>query len=164
MLELGFPLGDRTCTSVQLVPRSTLAFEGLLQLGAHLFQLGPVLSTATSTTPGRDLLERVARGSADRDGDDDLGLYVAVLLALELRPQAGAEALLGLGRRHPSTFMMFIRAGPRMTMNIAGKMKMTVGNSILIGAFIAFSSAAAWRRRRESAAWTRRMRPSEMPS
>ena len=34
-------------------------------------------------------------------------------------------------------------AGPRMTRNIAGKMKMTVGKSILIGAFIAFSSAAA---------------------
>ena len=30
-------------------------------------------------------------------------------------------------------------------MNIAGKMKITVGKSILIGAFIALSSAAAWR-------------------
>ena len=48
-------------------------------------------------------------------------------------------------------------------MNIAGKMKITVGKSILIGDFIAFSSAAAWRLRRESAACTRRMRPSEMP-
>src|SRR5919198_1879803 len=55
-------------------------------------------------------------------------------------------------------------AGPRMTMNIAGKMKRTSGKSILIGAFIAFSSAAAWRFRRVSAAWTRRMRPSEIPS
>ena len=51
-----------------------------------------------------------------------------------------------------------------MTTNIAGKMKSTVGKSILIGAFIAFSSAAACRRIRESAACTRRMRPSEMPS
>ena len=55
-------------------------------------------------------------------------------------------------------------AGPRMTMNIAGKMKATVGKSILIGAFIAFSSAAACRFRRVSTACTRRMRPSEMPS
>jgi hypothetical protein len=37
----------------------------------------------------------------------------------------------------------FRKAGPRMTMNIAGKMKITVGKSILIGAFIARSSAAA---------------------
>ena len=59
---------------------------------------------------------------------------------------------------------MFITAGPSNTRNIAGKMNSTVGKIILIGAFIAFSSAAAWRRRRESAAWTRRMRPSEMPS
>ena len=49
-------------------------------------------------------------------------------------------------------------------MNIAGKMKITVGKSILIGDFIAFSSAAACRLRRDSAAWTRRSRPSEMPS
>src|SRR2546423_1097027 len=35
-----------------------------------------------------------------------------------------------------------------MTRNIAGKMNITVGKSILIGAFIAFSSAAAWRLRR----------------
>ena len=55
-------------------------------------------------------------------------------------------------------------AGPRMTRNMAGKMKRTVGKSILIGAFIARSSAAAWRRRRVSAACTRRIRPSEVPS
>ena len=48
-------------------------------------------------------------------------------------------------------------------MNIAGKMKSTVGKSILIGAFIARSSAASWRRARVSAAWTLRIRPSEMP-
>ena len=55
-------------------------------------------------------------------------------------------------------------AGPRITRNMAGKMKSTVGKSILIGAFIAFSSAAAWRLRRLSVACTRRMRPREMPS
>src|SRR5919202_174744 len=60
--------------------------------------------------------------------------------------------------------LRFSSAGPRMTMNIAGKMKRTSGKSILIGAFIAFSSAAAWRLRRVSAACTRRMRPSEIPS
>src|SRR5919198_1361213 len=60
--------------------------------------------------------------------------------------------------------LRFSRAGPRMTMNIAGKMKRTSGKSILIGAFIAFSSAAACRFNRVSAAWTRRMRPSEIPS
>ena len=49
-------------------------------------------------------------------------------------------------------------------MNIAGKMKSAVGKSILIGAFIAFSSAAAWRLCRVSVAWTRRIRPREMPS
>ena len=49
-------------------------------------------------------------------------------------------------------------------MNIAGKTNATVGNSILIGAFIAFSSAAAWRLSRLSVAWTRRILPSEMPS
>ena len=41
---------------------------------------------------------------------------------------------------------MLRKAGPRMTMNIDGKMKMTVGNSIFTGAFIAFSSAAICRR------------------
>src|SRR5512132_3620070 len=51
-----------------------------------------------------------------------------------------------------------------MTRNIAGKMKSTVGNSILIGAFIARSSAAACRRSRASVAWTRRIRPSVVPS
>ena len=50
-------------------------------------------------------------------------------------------------------------------MNIAGKMKSTVGKSILIGAFIALllgqrTDGAS----RVSAACTRRMRPSEMPS
>ena len=44
---------------------------------------------------------------------------------------------------YPKSAEMFMIAGPRMTRNIAGKMKSTVGNSILIGAFIAFSSAAA---------------------
>ena len=43
-------------------------------------------------------------------------------------------------------------------------MKITVGNSILTGAFIAFSSAASWRRRRMSCDCTRRMRDSEIPS
>src|ERR671932_806394 len=51
-----------------------------------------------------------------------------------------------------------------MTMNIAGKMQVTVGKSIFTGAFIAFSSAASCRLLRESAAWTRRIRPSEIPS
>ena len=46
-------------------------------------------------------------------------------------------------------------------MNMAGKMKRTVGKSILIGAFIARSSAASWRRLRVSEACTLRMRPSE---
>src|SRR5919109_29386 len=59
---------------------------------------------------------------------------------------------------------MLRMAGPRMTRNMAGKMKSTVGKSILIGAFIARSSAAACRRRRVSAACTRRMRPSVVPS
>jgi hypothetical protein len=35
------------------------------------------------------------------------------------------------------------KAGPRMIRNMAGKMKSAVGKSILIGAFMAFSSAAA---------------------
>lgn len=41
------------------------------------------------------------------------------------------------------TFMKLRIAGPRMTRNIAGKMKPTVGKSIFTGAFIARSSAAA---------------------
>src|SRR5579864_5071797 len=70
----------------------------------------------------------------------------------ELRAQPGPEAalvaivdaLLDLGHQNPpNSFPILINAGPRTTMNIAGKMKMTVGMSILIGAFIAFSSAAA---------------------
>jgi hypothetical protein len=66
----------------------------------------------------------------------------ALLLALELGPKAGAEALLRLAHL-PKRVMKLSIAGPRMTMNIEGKMKSTVGKSILIGAFIAFSSAAA---------------------
>jgi len=64
-------------------------------------------------------------------------------LLLEHRAKPGSKALLGFERGHPSTFRMFMTAGPSSTMNIAGKMNMTVGKSILIGAFIAFSSAAA---------------------
>ncbi len=45
--------------------------------------------------------------------------------------------------QNSNTVIRFSMAGPRMTMNIAGKMKITVGKSILIGDFIAFSSAAA---------------------
>src|SRR5918994_1247398 len=84
----------------------------------------------------------------------------------QLGAEAGAESLFGvvLGGRHQNSSMMLRTAGPRMTMNMAGKMKITVGKSILIGDFIAFSSAAAWRFRRDSDAWRRRSRPSEIPS
>ena len=81
----------------------------------------------------------------DGNGDDALlygrVLLFAALLALELRAEAGAESLLGVA--HLNTERKLSIAGPRMTMNIAGKMKSTVGKSIFTGAFIAFSSAAA---------------------
>ncbi len=85
------------------------------------------------------------------------------LLALELGAQPAAESGLGLVR-HLRYLLMLSSAGPSSTTNSAGKMKIAVGKSILIGAFIAFSSAAACLRIRESAACTRRIRPSEIPS
>ena len=45
-----------------------------------------------------------------------------------------------------SEFMIRGTAGPRMTTNSAGKMRNTIGNSILIGAFCAASSARCRRR------------------
>src|SRR5207247_11163072 len=94
--------------------------------------------------------------------DDHLGVRLA-LLALQQVAKAGAESVFEVGA-HLRACMMLMTAGPRITTNIDGKMKSTVGKSILIGAFIAFSSAAACRRRRESAAWTRRIRPRVVPS
>ena len=59
---------------------------------------------------------------------------------------------------------MLSTAGPRITTNIAGKMKSAVGTSIFTGAFIARSSAATCRRLRDSSAWIRSIRPSGLPS
>ena len=97
------------------------------------------ISNAGIGIVGSELLE---------DGDlvDDLlrrGRRLDAALALEERAQARAEPGLRLVGRHFSTLMMLRSAGPSTTTNIDGKMKSTVGNSILIGAFIAFSSAAA---------------------
>jgi hypothetical protein len=72
------------------------------------------------------------------------------------------EDLRALGRQNTS--MKFKIAGPRITMNIAGKMKSTVGKSIFTGAFIARSSAAACRRLRESSPWTFRILLNDIPS
>ena len=59
-------------------------------------------------------------------------------LRTELRDAPGRAA-----RAQPvKSFSSEIIAGPRTTTNIAGKMNTAVGNSILIGAFIARSSAA----------------------
>src|SRR5581483_10697914 len=117
---------------------------------------------------------RVQRRSRDRLADGNRRVLggpllrlgcPAVLLALELGAETGAESSFSrVGHQKPKSLERLMRAGPRTTMNIAGKMKTTVGKSILIGAFIACSSAAAWRLSRESTACTRRMRPSEMPS
>ena len=78
-----------------------------------------------------------------------LGLFL-VATPFELAPKTGPEALLGLlfliaggGHLELEYRHQVEHRGPRMTMNIAGKMKITVGKSILIGDFIAFSSAAA---------------------
>ena len=81
----------------------------------------------------------------------------AALLLLELCPKLGPEALFGLfAPSEPEQVAEIEHCGAEHDrMNIAGKMKSTVGKSILIGAFIAFSSAAAWRLMRVSTAWTR---------
>ena len=68
---------------------------------------------------------RPARAPAPRDG------------AAGIRRVVAARAPSGY-----NTVRMFRNAGPRVTRNIAGKMNTTVGKSILIGAFIARSSAA----------------------
>ena len=64
----------------------------------------------------------------------------------------------------PNVFMMLIPAGPSTTMNRHGRMKITIGNRILTGSFIACSSAC-WRRlRRSSEAWICRVWATGTPS
>src|SRR6202043_1808147 len=136
-----------------------LALERCLQLRPQLID-----ALRLEGGDGDRLADRARRFVVGRRGLR-LGLGSAALLPFELRTEAGSEALLGRARHQkPKTLERLIRAGPSTTTNIAGKTKMTVGNSILIGAFIAFSSAAAWRFKRVSTAWTRRILPSEMPS
>ena len=55
-------------------------------------------------------------------------------------------------------------AGPRMTTKIDGKMQNTSGNSILTGAFCAFSCAARRRRMRISSACERSSREIDTPN
>jgi len=115
-----------------------LALERSLELPAHVVELGNRgLHDHLDGGGGRG-----GGGGCVRDRDCNR-VGIAVLLALELGAQARAEAVLGLGRRHLNTVRRCSIAGPRTTMNIDGKMKNTVGSSILIGAFMAFSSAAA---------------------
>src|SRR5581483_2821470 len=140
---------------LERVAQLLLARERLLELGTQRRELGcrvEHLLLGQSRLDDRDLrlLDRRRR-------------LLRRVPPLQVHPQTGAESLFQL-RAHLRKWERFMTAGPRMTMNIAGKMKSTVGKSILIGAFIARSSAAAWRRSRESAACTRRMRPSEIPS
>ena len=132
-LQLGLALGDRAAGCMRLLAQDLLALECGLQLTAHRIELGHGA-----------LHDHVdGRRDDDRDRLHDLRLdRAAVLGPLELRTEAGAESLLGLVR-HLNAFRIVSIAGPSTTMNIDGKMKITVGKSILIGAFIAFSSAAA---------------------
>lgn len=60
--------------------------------------------------------------------------------------------------------LMFITAGPRMTMKIEGKMQNSIGNTIFTGAANAFSWIRWRRRTRISSAWTRRIREIETPN
>ena len=137
-LELRLALGGGAAGCMRLLAQDVLALERRLQLRAHGVELGHGAV--------HDHLDRRRHGGGSRNlrfgrrGRCD----VAVLLPFEQGPEPGPEALLGLGRRHEWKILRMLSiAGPRTTMNIAGKMKPTVGNSILIGAFIAFSSAAA---------------------
>ncbi len=50
---------------------------------------------------------------------------------------------------------MWMTAGPRITTNMAGKMKRTVGKSTLVAAIWAFSSACCIRLVRNASEWTR---------
>ena len=59
---------------------------------------------------------------------------------------------------------MRMRAGPRMTMNSDGKMQPTSGNSILIGALAACSSARCRRSIRSCSDWTWRTFEIDTPS
>ena len=157
-----FALGGRAARSVRLVACGALAVDRLGELRAQCLErlvgdagsgrlgsrsrgsdgqiaVGLDLERSRSRDVGGELLE---------DGDlvDDLlrrGRRLDAPLALEERAQARAEPGLRLVGRHFSTLMMLRSAGPSTTTNIDGKMKRTVGNSILIGAFMAFSSAAA---------------------
>src|SRR5438874_12359814 len=115
-----------------------LARERCGELGAKSFEVGAVRR--------RGGLDRFARRARR------LGLGLAAV-GTQLRAEAGSEPSFGvrhLRLRHSAHLLYNLKscprlrsAGPRMTMNIAGKMKTTIGNNILIGAFIAFSSAAA---------------------
>ena len=150
LVELLLLLGLLVCRLRQLALELVLTLERRLQLRLERLELACVDrrrgrgSLLLGRRPGR-------RRGADLPGLGRrsgglgrlLGLGALRSLALEHRAQAGPEAFLGLQRSHPKTLMMFNTAGPSNTVNIAGKMNMTVGNSILIGAFMAFSSAAA---------------------
>jgi putative oxidoreductase len=139
-LELRLALGGRATGGMSLLACDALALERLLELCPHRLELR---HGALDDHVDRDGRRRGSRrlGVGCLSGALRPG---AVLLALEQRAQPGAEALLCFVRRgHLNTDRMWSIAGPSTTMNMDGKMNMTVGKSILIGAFIAFSSAAA---------------------
>jgi hypothetical protein len=106
-------------------------------------------------TAGPDAASAPARHLRRGDGRIRTGVDGFAGRCLTPRPRRPDVSTLASRRAHglartqlppaENAFMMFIIAGPSTTMNMVGKMKMTVGNSILIGAFIAFSSAAIWR-------------------
>src|SRR5207253_1719462 len=119
-------------------------------LRAHRGELGrlPVVDRlADERDDGRDrfrrrLLDRDREVDVELDGGLDRLLLLLLLLLRQLRAQPAAESGFGLVAQW-NAFVNESTAGPRMTTNIEGKMKSAVGKSILIGAFIAFSSAAA---------------------
>ena len=138
---------------LQRVAQLALALERGLELRAQRRELGRFALLDRRLHDRDDLGDGLVvhlrfddlHGDIDVDRHLELRL-IALLLLRELGTQPTAEPGFGLVAHLPTlpkTWTKEMAEGPRMTTNIAGKMKSAVGNIILIGAFIAFSSAAA---------------------
>ncbi len=114
------------------------------------------LPNHSATSPDRQGYQRAGVQATDAFADEKPMKRSAPTSRIETlrKVRRGADTIGLINERlaqpPPKLFIRFSAAGPSATTNIEGKMKITVGNSILTGAFIAFSSAASCRRRRMS--------------
>ncbi len=147
-LRIDLSVRQRLVQLRELVAQILFADERLREVAAECFELAEVRQRDRRggchfDRFGRDRCDGGRRRALRLDGRRSLFTFAA---PLELAAKTRAEAplrLVVLARGHQKSLARLMNAGPRMTRNMAGKMKSTVGKSILIGDFIARSSASA---------------------